>query len=209
GVVHPGFQPLSALAVQSLAWVSIGCLIAYIAGYQKHSRRALESIEMKIDGPGRWRTSLVAWLHRSALQHPLQRATFHFIGQTFTRSSKHRLFLAAYGGFAIAFAILILFPVVTVDGVPRIQVSASGLVAFPLILSFCLLTAFRAAFSFPAELSPNWVFQVADAEAFAEHLAASRKWVTLVGVLPLFAALAPWAFFVWPWNLALFYLSFG
>jgi hypothetical protein len=50
---------------------------------------------------------------------------------------------------------------------------------------------------------------VADAEASDEHLTASRKWVSLWGIVPLFAAMAPLEFFLWRWDLALFHLSFG
>jgi hypothetical protein len=209
GVVHPAFQPLATVAMRSLAWVSIACLIAYIAGYRRHARRALESIDMDPGGPGRLQIALTEWLHRFVLRHPLQRATFHFVSQTLTRSTKHRLFMAAYGGFAIAFAILIVFHVADVGGVPQLQVSRAGMLAFPLILSFFLLTALRAAFSFPAELTPNWAFQVADAASSDEHLAASRKWVVLWGILPLVAVLTPLEFFLWKWNLALSHLSFG
>lgn len=209
GVVHPEFHPLAAFALRSLAVVSAGCLIAYIAGYRRHARKALESIELDPSGPGRLRTKLTELLHRMLLRHPLQRATFHFIGQTLARSTKHRLFLAAYGGFAIAFAIVILFPVVDVGGAPRIQLSSSGLLTAPLIVSCCLLTALRAAFSFPAELPPNWAFQVTDGNASGEHLKASRRWVLLFAIVPLFAILAPLEFVFWRWNVALFHLSFG
>lgn len=209
GVVHPAFHPLAATALRSLAVVSVACLIAYIAGYRRHARRALESIELNPGGPGWLQTKLTELLHRFLLRHPLQRATFHFIGQTLARSTKHRLFLAAYGGFAIAFAILILFPVADVGGASRIQISTSGLLTVPLTLSFCLLTALRAAFSLPAELTPNWAFQVTDATASGEHLKASRRWVVLCGIAPLFAVLTPLEFALWRWDLALFHLFFG
>jgi len=209
GVVHPAFHPLATMALRSLALVCVGCLIAYIAGYRRHARRAMESIELDLNGPSRLRVKLTRLLHHSLLRHPLQRATFHFIGQTLTRSTKHRLFLAAYGGFAIAFAILILFPVVDVGGQPKIQVSSTGLMSVPLILSFCLLTALRAAFTFPAELTPNWAFQVTDATSSDEHLKACRRWVALCAIVPLFALLMPMEFALWRWHAALFHLSFG
>lgn len=209
GEVHPAFRPLGSFALRSLAWVSAGCLLAYIAGYKRHSQRALESIDRNPAGPGWMRTRYEELLHRFILRHPLQRATFHFIGQTLTRSSKHRLFLAAYGGFAIAFAILILFPVESVNGSPEIQLSSAGLLALPLVLSFFLLTALRAGFSFPCELTPNWVFQITDTDGGDEHLTAARKWVAAWGIAPLFACLAPLEFHWNRWEVALFHISFG
>jgi hypothetical protein len=209
GHVHPAFYPLGRFALKALTWVSAGCLLAYVAGYKKHARRALESVDLNTDGPTRLESRAVEMLHRIVLRHPLQRATFHFVGQTLMRSAKHRLFLAAYGGFAIAFAILTLFPAVTVNGSAQVELSATGLLALPLILSFFLLTALRAGFSFPSELKPNWLFQIADSENRTEHLTAARKWVVLCGIAALFAALSPIEIWLYPWNIALFHISFG
>ena len=39
------------------------------------------------------------------LPHPLERATFHFISSTILRSARQRLFLATYGGIAVALAL--------------------------------------------------------------------------------------------------------
>ncbi len=108
--------------------------------------------------------------------HPVEYAVFHFISQTITRSLKHRLFLATYGGFGAAFAVMTFG-----DG-------PSGLLILPLTLSFILVSGLRAAFNFPAELGANWAFQLSEITSAEPYLAATRKWMLACAILPLFAA---------------------
>ncbi len=44
----------------------------------------------------------------------------------------------------------------------------------------------RAAFSFPAELTANWAFQISDANQTRRCMIAMRKWIVVCGVAPLF-----------------------
>jgi hypothetical protein len=148
-------------------------------------------------GPGRLRTAVNTVIDRHALKQPAQQAVFHFIGQTISRSMKHRLFLATYAGFGTAIAALSL-------GSDR-----AGLLRLPLLLSFVLVSGLRAAFNFPAELGANWAFQVAGANHARDCLAAVRKWIVLCGIGPLFLLLAPLEFVFFSWPVALFHLAFG
>lgn len=84
-----------------------------------------------------------------------------------------------------------------------------SLLRLPLTLSFVLVSALRAAFNFPAELSANWAVQLADTGDAAPHVAATRKWILLCGVLPLFALLAPLELARFPWRVAAFHAAFG
>src|SRR5262249_53054583 len=74
------------------------------------------------------------------LRSPVQNAVFHFMTQSITRSVKHRLFLATYGGFGAALGVLSLAS------------GPQGRLRLPLTLSFVLVSALRAAFNFPSEL---------------------------------------------------------
>ena len=115
-------------------------LLTFLPGYRGHARRVLETTPPAAAGPGRLRTAFDRLLRRTLLRHPVEYAVFHFIAQTITRSVKHRLFLATYGGFGAAFA------VITFIGGPRDSC------VLPLTLSFILVSGLRAAFNFPAEL---------------------------------------------------------
>ena len=127
----------------------------------------------------------------------MEYAVFHFISQTITRSLKHRLFLATYGGFGAAFEVM------TFGSGP------SGLLILPLTLSFILISGLRAAFNVPAELSANWAFQLSEVTCAGPYLAAARKWTLVCAILPLFLLMAPMEFACFPPAAALFHLAYG
>lgn len=206
---HPVFQRLSGIALEALGAVFLLFLLTYAIGFGRHARRSLETAEKTGAGPGPLQTSWALCLNRFVLRHPVERATFHFISQSITRSTKHRLFLATYGAVGVAFALSTLFEFGWRNNLPRVGISREGLLIVPLTLSFFLVSGLRAGFNFPVELRANWVFQMTENESRTGHLAATRKWVILCGIAPLFALLAPFEFFFWPWRIALFHVSFG
>jgi hypothetical protein len=131
------------------------------------------------------------------LRSPVQNAVFHFIGESITRSVKHRLFLATYGGFGAALGVMALLS------------GPEGALRLPLTLSFVLISALRAAFQFPSELPANWAFQLAEIHPVAEYLAAMRKWIAGCAIAPLFLLLAPLEFVKFSPGVALFHLAYG
>lgn len=185
-------------AVRAL-WVAAGVFVlTYLPFYRSHARRVLEEPAPSPSGPGAFSKSMRRLLGRSLLRHPTERAVFYFISQTIGRSTRHRLFLATYGGFGAALAVL------TYKG------GGSGaLLRMPLMLSFVLVSGLRAAFNFPAELRANWSFQVSENGQSGQCVAATRKWIAVCAVLPLFLALAPVEFRNFPWLTAVFHLAYG
>ncbi len=196
-VKSPALANLGPHALKMLACTASLFIVFYSIGYRRHVRRITESAAAGSGGPARVRALARSLLHRTLLTHPLQRASFHFITATITRSARHRLFLASYAGFGVALAAI------------TYREGRGGLLLLPLMLSFVLVSGLRAAFNFPAELKANFVFQIADSDARFEHLAAMRKWIVVCGVVPLFAVLAPFEFASFPWTNALFHLAFG
>jgi hypothetical protein len=185
------FQDLAPLAPRAL-WIAAALFaLTYLAGYRRHTRRVLESIEKSSDPPGRIRVWLERFANRRLLPHPLQRATFHFITNTILRSARHRLFLATLGGVAVALTLPNIFWLGLRPGGPMFVWSPAGLVAVPLILTYLCVTGLRAAFNLPAELRANWIFQTAESEDRVQHLRAARKWIVAMGLAPLIAILAP------------------
>jgi hypothetical protein len=178
-------------------WVAGGLFAAtFLPGYRRLARRVVETPEPAAAGPGGVRRWADRALGHTVLRDPVEHAVFRFITQSLTRSTRHRLFLATYGGFGAAVAVLSFG-------------SGSGLLTLPLTLSFVLVSGLRAAFNFPSELSANWCFQVGELFPTARYLAATRKWVTVAGILPLFAVLAVVEFAQFPWRAAVFHLAFG
>jgi hypothetical protein len=196
-VRSPALRGVGVTAVRALGCAAAIFVFTHLPGYRRHARKMVEMPPPNPSGPGRLRTAVNTVIDRHALKQPAQQAVFHFIGQTISRSMKHRLFLATYAGFGTAIAALSL-------GSDR-----AGLLRLPLLLSFVLVSGLRAAFNFPAELGANWAFQVAGANHARDCLAAVRKWIVLCGIGPLFLLLAPLEFVFFSWPVALFHLAFG
>ncbi len=205
----PVFHALAPLARNALALAAAAFAVTYLAGYRRHARRVMESLESGFEGPGRLRTRFDRLVNRWLLPHPLERATFHFISNTILRHPRHRLFLATYAGIACALALPAIVEIGTRPGAPLVSMTSAGLLAIPLTLSFFAVSGLRAAFNFPAELRANWIFQVCESEERVPHIRAARKWIAVMGIVPLFALLAPFEFAFRGWRLALIHLSFA
>ncbi len=203
------FHDLAPFAWHALAIAGTVFAVSYLAGYRRHARRVMESLETAGEGPGRVRRGFDALVNRWLLRDPLERATYHFISNTILRTPRHRLFQAAYAGIAVALAVPNVVQVGTSAGGPLLIFSSAGLLALPLTLSFFVLTALRGAFNLPAELRANWVFQACENGQRLPHVRAVRKWIVLMGIVPLFALLAPFEFAFRGWWLGLLHLSFA
>jgi hypothetical protein len=190
-------RDLGDFATRALACAAAVFLLTFLPGYRGHARRGIEATAPAANGPGRLARAFDRVLHRTLLRRPVEYAVFHFIGRTITRSLKHRLFLATYGGFGAAYEVM------TWGSGP------AGLLILPLTLSFILISGLRAAFNFPAELSANWAFQLSETEGVAPYLSATRKWIFVCAILPLFALMAPLELLKFEPGTALFHLLFG
>lgn len=209
---HPGgpaFHLMAVRAQQALAVSAAAFAITYLAGYRRHARRVMESVESGFRGPGWIRTRFDRFANRHLLPHPLERATFHFISNTILRNARQRLFIATYAGVSCAMALPSLVRVATRPDAPLLAFLPSGLLAIPLTLSFFAVTGLRAAFNFPAELRANWLFQTCESETCLHHIRASRKWIVLLGLAPVFALLVPFEVYFRGPVLALIHLSFA
>ena len=205
----PLFHQIAPLAWQGLAMAAAAFVLTYLAGYWRHSRRLMEGVEAGFGAPGLLRRRFDAWVNRQLLPHPLERATFHFITNTILRGARHRLFLAAYAGIALAMALPSMLRIGARPGMPLVIWSAAGLLSVPLTLSFFTVSGLRAAFNLPAELRANWIFQVCETEERMVHIRAVRKWIVVMGIVPLFAVLTPIEVTFRGWWLAFLHLSYA
>ena len=188
---------LGSWATRALWIAGAVFLLTFLPGYRRHARRAIETAEPGAAGPGRLARWVNAALARTILKRPVEFAVFRFISHTITRSLKHRLFLATYGGFGVALAVM------------TAGAASDGWLQLPLTLSFILVSGLRAAFNFPSELRANWAFQITEYHGVGEYLTAARKWIVLSALVPLFLLLAPHEFMRFGWQAALFHLCYG
>ena len=193
----PTLLSLGAIGLKAM-WISAAVFIlTFLPGYRRHARRMLEAPAPNPSGPGFLSRRVAHWVDALVLKRPAECAVFHFIGPTITRSMRHRLFLATYGGFGVALAVMTW------------QSGHGALSRLPLTLSFILVSGLRAAFNYPAELSANWCFQTSENAGVAEYVAATRKWTVLCAIAPLFGLMAVMEFACFPPGPALFHLAFG
>jgi hypothetical protein len=90
-VGNPALLDLGLVGMRALGWVSILFALVYLVGYRRHAGRVMDSPEASPTGSLKRRFAAAS--SRFLLRDPLERAVYHFIGQTIVRSSRHRLFL--------------------------------------------------------------------------------------------------------------------
>jgi hypothetical protein len=208
GTVVPQAQAWANTAVAATFVVGAVFAVTYLIGYRRYSKKVLEGIESDVFRQ-RWYQRASAWiLNHTVLRHPLQRASFYFIGRIFGRSNKHRLFIAMYSGIGLAITISSLFVLRREENFV-LSISPKGLMEAPLILSFFVVSGLRATFNIPYELGANWVFQITGGSDAAEFLKATEKWVFLRGIVPIYVLLAPLQLMYLEPHQATFHLAFA
>jgi hypothetical protein len=208
GTLIPASSRWATTAVEAMLAAAVLFALTYLVSYRRYSKKVLEGIESDVfSQPPHQRAA--AWvLNRTLLRHPSQRASFYFIGRIFGRSAKHRLFMAMYTGVGLAVTISSLF-VLERESDFVFSISRQGLIEAPLVLAFFVVSGLRAVFNMPYELPANWMFQITTGSDAAEFLSATRKWVFLQGIVPVYAVLAPLQLWVFEPREAMFHLLFG
>jgi hypothetical protein len=193
----PLFASLGLFAFKSLGVAVAVFGLAWAAGFRHHYRRTLEAEDTETHAPS---LAAPAFFVRS----PEERAIYDFSGATIARSAKHRLFLATYLSVGIAFGLL----VTVVVRAGNVSVSPDGLRSFPLLVAFFVVSGFRAAFQFPAELQSNWLFQISEAGWGEISRKATRKRLLASGLFPTLLVFVPLEIAVWGWRIGLFHFAF-
>ncbi|HTA45862.1 MAG TPA: hypothetical protein VK789_25625 [Bryobacteraceae bacterium] len=185
----PGFARYGIFAIEALG-AAIGVFaLAWGLGFQRHYRRTLESEDTSSRVPS---VSLAGRMIRS----PEERAIFDFSGRILARSTKHRLFLATY--LAVGISVGLLVTLVVRAG--KVGVSEDGLRSFPFLIAFFVVSGYRAALQFPAELASNWVFRMTESAWTEVSRSATRKRVLVGGLVPALVLILPFEVVVWGWR---------
>jgi hypothetical protein len=199
---------LGKIAVTALGSAIAVFALTHLPVYLRQTRKLIETPPTNPSGPGKIHAALNTAVDRLLLNNPVQEAVYHYIGQTIARSMKHRLFLAVYAGFGAALVVISVTPgsfAIVVYHIP----ARAALMGVPVTLSFVLISGLRAAFSFPAEITANWAFRMAETNHTRQCLIAMRKWTVVCGVIPLFLLLTPFNLAFFPWPVALFQFFCG
>ncbi len=193
----PLFASLGRFGAQALLVAAAIFALAWGLGFRRYYRRTLESEDTSSRGPLRIRTS-------GLIRLPEERAIFAFIGWTLARSAKHRMFLATYISVGVSVGLLATIAV----RAGRIGISQEGLRSVPFLIVFFVVSGFRAAFQFPAELASNWLFRITEANWGETSRSATRKRVLISGVVPALLLLLPLEIWGWGWQAGLLHSAF-
>ena len=192
------FVALAHRAELALGLVTLVAGLSYTVAYRRHVRRTLESTE----GGDSTRTAVherIGLIADRLAPDSVERGTVAFIGKTMARSSKHRIFLAAYAGVGLALAAQVM---------PAFR-NRDAWLSLPLVVGFFLLSGMRFIFTIPSELPANWQFRVTDTGQQRPALNGTRTAMRWFGVAPLFFALSPFYFVWWTPGVALANLLFS
>ncbi len=202
----PVFSPLAQVAVAAIAACAALSGLAYWISYRRHMKRLLESLEPGRSGPGFVARLTTVVLNRFVLTHPLERGCFQFIRLTLLRSRVHRLLMAAYAGVGIA--LVIGGAAVILRWAPGSR-PVPSLLSVQLVLSFFVVSGMRFAFTVPAELNANWLFQAAEPSETARCRAGVRRAMLALAICPVLLGLLPAHALLWGWRIAGAHLVFG
>jgi hypothetical protein len=201
--------PASIVLARMAEWgllISVVVAIAvYPLAWRRQRQRAMEGDGKAQRQPGRsWLRPL---LHRM-LRMPQQRAVFHFVTQTITRSPKYQLYFAFYGGVGLALAACCSLVLRERNGALGVGISDVGIRAVLPMLLFWMAMGLRTAFAFPVDMRARWVFPmsiVAGKKAEVTQTArAGQLWLLLaqlglIAVLPILLTIAG----LWWWPVML------
>jgi hypothetical protein len=177
GSKAPAGAPLLAtIGLYATACALIIASITYPMAWSRQKKRALEGTSAtRVYG----NESFYAFLHKTLLRRPQERAVFHFISHTLRRNSRYQVYLAIYSGIGIALALAGMVTLqLSSTHVLRLALSSLGLHAVLPLLLFWLVVGLRVPFGFPIDMAARWVFPMNLLKADA-HVRATRTWVLL------------------------------
>jgi hypothetical protein len=182
----PYFAALGRHALYALAAAITLFCASWGIGFRRHYRRTLESEDTES------RTPRSGFFDRLPAVEE-ERALFLFAGRILARSAKHRLFFAVY--WSVGIALGILTTVAIRQG--QAALSPDGLRSFPFLIAFFLISGFRAAFQFPADLPANWIFRMTELHWLETSRRATRKRVLASGLPPICLVFMPFEMAHW------------
>src|SRR5262245_38721004 len=215
--IYESLLPGVTLIPQSIQWAraainAFGILVAlvivsYWLSYQRYSKKHLETSESDHFLLPIAHVTAGQFIDRIFLKNGTQRGTFHFVKQVSGRSSKHRILMALYTAIGTALALSSLFVIDTNSSATSpFKLSSTGALEASLTLTFVMIAGLRATFNVSSDMNANWIFRTAGDARPESYLAATKKWVFLYRITPLFVVLAVFDFFVFPASTAFCHL---
>ncbi len=206
GSHDPLYSKLAWLAVAGMLTVALLYFAAMVISYNRHLRKTLEAEKKPAHLRPLRNTLSTAW-NRLFLRNSIQRAVFHFFGQTLRNSAMHKFQLAGYLATALGLILILL------NSQPaafrNMTTSNKNLLAVPLILSIALLLGVRGIVNVPLAAEANWIFRLTEAESKQHYFIGLKKAVVAFTIIPLFGILLVFFGILWGWAYSLWHCLYG
>jgi hypothetical protein len=205
GSAYPSLVALARRAWMGLALSGIAAFMAYALSYMRTMRQIVEQPDITSGARG------VKWL--PSFGSAAQTAIAQFCVRTLARSRQHRLILAFYLGIGLAFTVFLLQLLAAMSHLPtKVGVNVwreanTPLLAASVVMMALAVVGLRVAFAFPLEPRANWIFRAIGVKGGPEILAATRRVILFLCVLPVWLVSAVVCLRLWPGGQAAAHLT--
>ena len=128
---------------------------------------------------------------------PLQTAIVLFCGRSIARSRQHRLALAFY--LALIFSIALSWLRIELSNAVLRPINVDFLVSTFMMMSFAVF-GLRSVFSLPISLTANWVWRLTQLRPSEKYIAATRRTLLCLAVVPVGIISALLSLSFRPWH---------
>jgi hypothetical protein len=189
GAMNPVFAPLARRAWIGLAISVVGTAVAYAMSYFRALKKIVEEPDI-VPGAGG-----VNWL--PPFGDSLRTAVVQFSIRTLSRSRQHRVMLAFFLGVGFALVIAVLKANARAQSASQMD---GSMIFGSVTLMFLMVLGTRVVFSMPLALRANWIFRLTQVRGAPDYLAAIRRALFVLAVVPVWAGSAAVLFAIWPWR---------
>lgn len=200
------YRSLAVLAVASVVLMGAVTFVAMRVSYSRHLKKTLEEMK-RPPHRQKFRNAFSTALNTILLRNPIQRAVFHFFGQTLRNSAMHKFQLAGYLATALGLILILLNSQPAAFG--NMSTANKNLLAIPIILSVALLLGVRGIVNVPLASEANWIFRLTEGEKRRNYFLGLKKAIFIFALLPLFVILFVFFTLLWGWSDALMHCLFG
>ena len=179
GRLPPALEGLAARAWVGLGVVVCGAAASLLLCYLRTMKKIVEEPDL-VPGSRGWH-----WAPRFG--NALQTAVVLFSLRSLARSRQHRVVYAFFLAIAFAIAVSTLHNTVEAGGVRPLT---PELLIESLVMMCLAVAGLRSISSLPVGLRANWMLQVTQLRPSAEYLAATRRAVLVMAVLPMWVLAA-------------------
>jgi hypothetical protein len=198
---------LAKIAYAAAALSGSLALFTYTVSYQMSMRKGFQSAGVVSYPVTRIKKIWAFLLHKTILRKPIERASFHFIGQTAFRRQEHVLYWGSFIAVGAAFVFSDL-SAVKAGSIAESSKQFAMLLSSPLIISFFILVGLRFIFTVPADLNANWVFKTIGVHLLKRSVAGVRKFMIGAVLIPLLVVFTPWYLVIWPFRMVFIHIVF-